>query len=216
MATGRGGCVCWAKGSVPAAPVAGAGPGSGRPVENCRGPWLLVLVCGVVQSCTRLWTVWADRLEYWNPSPGSQALHSRHVNPACVQLPCPASWHRRRLLPRRRPANTLQQPRNLRWCGRHLQTRCGGECNPSMHSGDCGVLPTFCRSTYGMVSFGDRIWACPMPECVAHATWRRHPPKSTGGDIDVQQAGLLSLLMSALGSGHAVGYGTKGAARRTK
>ena len=136
--------------------------------------------------------------------------------PSWCRLPCPASWLRRRLLPRHRPANTLRQPRNWKWCGRHWPTRCGGECSPSMHSGDCGALPTFCRSTYGMVSFGDRIWACPMPECVAHATWRRHPPKSTGGDRCSAGGACWSLLMSALGSGHAVGYGTKGAARQTK
>ena len=122
--------------------------------------------------------------------------------PSWCRLPCPASWLRRRLLPRRRPANTLRQPRNWKWCGRHWPTRCGGECSPSMHSGDCGALPTFCRSTYGMVSFGDRIWACPMPECVAHATWRRHPPKSTGGDRCSAGglAGLCSCRLWAVGT----------------
>ena len=156
MATGRGGCVCWAQGSVPAAPVAGAGPGSGRPVENCRGPWLLVLVCGVVQSCTRLWTVWADRLEYWNPSPAVRRCKRSSCQPSLCRLPCPALCLPRRVLPRRRPANTLRPPRNWKWCGRHWPTRCGDECNLSMHCGDCDTPLKFFRSSDGMVSFGDQ------------------------------------------------------------
>ena len=46
--------------------------------------------------------------------------------PNLSRLPCPASCLPRRVLPRRRPANTLWQPRNWKWCWRHWQTRCAG------------------------------------------------------------------------------------------
>ena len=48
------------------------------------------------------------------PFSGSQALHGRHVNPACVDFPVRLPGFVDGCSPRRRPANTLQRPRNLR------------------------------------------------------------------------------------------------------
>ena len=155
MATGRGGCVCWAKGSVPAAPVAGAGPGSGS-----RSRTAAALGCSCLSAVLSSRAQDSGRSGPTVLSIGTLLQQSGVARSSCqpslCRLPCPASCLPRRVLLRRRPANTLQLPRNWKWCGRHWPTRCGDECSRSMHCGDCGTPPKFFRHTDGKASFGDQ------------------------------------------------------------